>query len=269
MRGDKIMAEISLHAFKAKDTWFVTDWLKSKGLHKLCSVFEGIQKPFTLSLACKSVVSWSIKPCLHTQLPEHNKSYRKVSRGWGHLITWHGLIFSASGGGNLNKNFPKIQMPGGLPGGEGMLTLRFDWYIKQRKSQAWRRFGYPVLISIDFDDFTGFAKSRPAACGPRPTMARRPNAQRPTTCSGPEAQSWFSTVFCPAVNPCACTGLHRVWACEIWTTASLDSFTIIINNPILSFVACCYVKNAFILCLFVRLQNPKERKSILNDVSYC
>ena len=35
--------------------------------------------------------------------------------------------FSASGGGNLNKNFPKIQMPGGCPG--GMLKLRFDWYI--------------------------------------------------------------------------------------------------------------------------------------------
>ena len=28
----------------------------------------------------------------------------------------------------MNKNFPKIQMPGGLPGG-GMLKLRFDWYI--------------------------------------------------------------------------------------------------------------------------------------------
>ena len=27
--------------------------------------------------------------------------------------------FSASGVGNLNKNFPKIQMPGGLPGGGG------------------------------------------------------------------------------------------------------------------------------------------------------
>ena len=26
--------------------------------------------------------------------------------------------------------------------------------LKQRKSEAWRRFGYPVLISIDFDDFT-------------------------------------------------------------------------------------------------------------------
>ena len=41
----------------------------------------------------------------------------------GHLNS-----FSASGGGNLNKNFPKIQMPGGLPGGV-MLKLRFDWYI--------------------------------------------------------------------------------------------------------------------------------------------
>ena len=36
----------------------------------------------------------------------------------GHLNS-----FSASGGGNLNKNFPKIQMPGGLPGGE---CLSFD-----------------------------------------------------------------------------------------------------------------------------------------------
>ena len=42
----------------------------------------------------------------------------------GHLNS-----FSASGGGNLNKtkNFPKIEMPGGCPG--GMFKLRFDWYI--------------------------------------------------------------------------------------------------------------------------------------------
>ena len=53
------MAKTSLHAFKAKDTQgtqFPADWLKSKGLHKLRSVFEGIQEPFLLSLACKSVV---------------------------------------------------------------------------------------------------------------------------------------------------------------------------------------------------------------------
>ena len=36
----------------------------------------------------------------------------------GHLNS-----FSASRGGNLNKNFPKIQMSGG---GGGMFKLRFD-----------------------------------------------------------------------------------------------------------------------------------------------
>ena len=40
------MPKTSLHVFKAKDTRFVADWLKSKGLHKLFSVFEGIQEPF-------------------------------------------------------------------------------------------------------------------------------------------------------------------------------------------------------------------------------
>ena len=46
----------------------------------------------------------------------------------GHLNS-----FSASGGGNFNENFPKIQMPGGLPR-EGMLKLRFDRYITQGDS---------------------------------------------------------------------------------------------------------------------------------------
>ena len=32
-------------------------------------------------------------------------------------------------GGNLNNNFQKGQMPGGLPGGGGMLKLRSDRYI--------------------------------------------------------------------------------------------------------------------------------------------
>ena len=42
----------------------------------------------------------------------------------GHL---NGIL--ARVGGNLNNNFQKSQMPGGLPGG-GMLKLRFDRYIK-------------------------------------------------------------------------------------------------------------------------------------------
>ena len=46
--------------------------------------------------------------------------------------------------------------------------------------------------------------------GPRPATA-----QRSTAHDGPMARSRFSTVFCPAVNPYACTGLHRVWACKM------------------------------------------------------
>ena len=45
--------------------------------------------------------------------------------GWGHLITWmdpsvghlNGIL--ARVGGNLNNNFQKSQVPGGLPGGGG------------------------------------------------------------------------------------------------------------------------------------------------------
>ena len=31
---------------KGKDCVFVADWLKTKGLHKLCSVFEGVKERF-------------------------------------------------------------------------------------------------------------------------------------------------------------------------------------------------------------------------------
>ena len=51
----------------------------------------------------------------------------------GHL---NGIL--ARVGGNLNNNFQKSQMPGGLPGG-GMLKLRFDRYITLPHLR-WRRF---------------------------------------------------------------------------------------------------------------------------------
>ena len=47
----------------------------------------------------------------------------------GHL---NGIL--ARVGGNLNNNFQKSQMPGGLPGGGGMLKLRFDRYITSQKA---------------------------------------------------------------------------------------------------------------------------------------
>ena len=35
-------AETNFDEFKAKDCIFETDWLKTKGLHKLCSVLQGV-----------------------------------------------------------------------------------------------------------------------------------------------------------------------------------------------------------------------------------
>ena len=114
------MAKTSLDAFKAKDYRFVADWLKSKGLHKLCYVLEGIQEPFILLWHVRVL---SIKPCLHTQLPEHNRSYLKVSRGWGiwspGMDLWWGIwtAFRPLEGGIFQK-FSKNSNARGLPGGD-------------------------------------------------------------------------------------------------------------------------------------------------------
>ena len=56
---------------------------EKKRFHKLCSVFERIQEPFPLSLACRAFVSLSNKPCLHKELPGHNKATEKFPGGWG------------------------------------------------------------------------------------------------------------------------------------------------------------------------------------------
>ena len=48
----------------------------------------------------------------------------------GHL---NGILVPV--GGNLNNNFQKSQMPGGLPGG-GTLKLRFDRYIREYVAES-------------------------------------------------------------------------------------------------------------------------------------
>ena len=68
----------------------------------------------------------------------------------GHL---NGIL--ARVGGNLNDNFQKSQMPGGLPGG-GMLKLRFDRYINYFPFKTIARGGFcidPCCIrySIGYD----------------------------------------------------------------------------------------------------------------------
>ena len=78
----------------------------------------------------------SVKPCLHTQLPEHNKSYRKVSRGVGafdHLEwTYNGAFeqLFGLGRGDFEQKFSKNSNAWGVAqGGGGMLKLRFDLCI--------------------------------------------------------------------------------------------------------------------------------------------
>ena len=39
-------AETNFDEFKRKDCVFVADWLKTKGVHKLCSVFEDVKDRF-------------------------------------------------------------------------------------------------------------------------------------------------------------------------------------------------------------------------------
>ena len=70
----------------------------------------------------------------------------EMSPGWGHLITWmdpgvgHLNDILAQVGGNLNNNFQKSQMPGGLPGGGGAcwsfdLTDTLHWSGLMSESQ--------------------------------------------------------------------------------------------------------------------------------------
>ena len=70
----------------------------------------------------------SIKPCLHTQLTEHNRSYWKVSQGWGiwspGIVLWWSIwtAFRPREGRIWTKIFQNSKCPRGCPGG----CLSFD-----------------------------------------------------------------------------------------------------------------------------------------------
>ena len=104
--------------------WKIPDSWRSSWKAKACTSFLLYLKVFKNHLYYLwHVRVLSIKPCLHTQLPEHNKSYLKVSRAFDHLEwTYDGAFEQLFGLGR----------PGGCPGG-GMLKLRFDWYIRLRR----------------------------------------------------------------------------------------------------------------------------------------
>ena len=114
------MPKTSLHAFKAKDTRFVADWLKSKGLQKLFSVFEGIQQPFILSLACKSVVLNHVYIHSFRSIIKATEKFPGGGGIWSPgMDLWRGIwtAFRPREGGIWTKILQNIQMPGGCPGG--------------------------------------------------------------------------------------------------------------------------------------------------------
>ena len=121
---------------KIPDSWR-TGW-KAEACTSFVLYLKVFENHLHLSLACKSVVSRSIKPCLHTQLPEHNKSYRKVSWGWGHLITWNGPMrgiwttFRPREGGIWTKIFQKFKWPGVARGGDVEASI---WLVHNQQSR--------------------------------------------------------------------------------------------------------------------------------------
>ena len=78
----------------------------------------------------------SIKPCLHTQLPEHNRNELLESfpgvGAFDHLEwTYNGAFEQLFGLGRaeFEQKFSKNSNAGGLTGG-GMFKPLFDWYIR-------------------------------------------------------------------------------------------------------------------------------------------
>ena len=110
------------------------------------------------------------------------------------------------------------------------------------------------------------ARYGPAARRPGGPAARRPSGPRQPGRPSPD----FPRFFGPAVNPRACTDLHRVWACKMNDGEfefAYHFFPILIIISILFDPFFCYMdlseKRSVPLCLFVCLQNPIERKPIL------
>ena len=90
-------------------------WLKSKGLHKLCSVFEGIQEPFMLSLALNPVNMQSFRSIIKA-----TEMFPGVG-AFDHLEWTYDGAFEqlfGLGKGKFEPKFSKNSNARGLPGGD-------------------------------------------------------------------------------------------------------------------------------------------------------
>ena len=116
-------------AWHTKKLWAFSDLV--------AAISPALHKTFVLSKYANSVsqllLYWMrIICCIYKDFVQQLKTFLpsfchlcacEMSLGWGHLITWmdpsvghlNGIL--ARVGGNLNDNFQKSHMPGGLPGG--------------------------------------------------------------------------------------------------------------------------------------------------------
>ena len=130
-------------------------WPCSSDFRRFARVFLFVVNTLTVFLSFCYIYKYFVR-----QLPSSFCHFcaGEMSPGWRHLITWmdpcvghlNGIL--ARVGGNLNNNFQKSQMPGGLPGGGGMLKLRFDWYITlsdcREEITFWVRWRIRMLFKV-------------------------------------------------------------------------------------------------------------------------
>ena len=146
--GGNLIASFDFMLRRVDSTWRDKSWRRQALMHskrkrpdswrtgwkvKACTNFALYLKVFKNHFYyLRHIRMLSIKSCLHTQLPEHNRRYWKVSRRWGHLITWNGPTcimghlnsFSASGGGEFEQKFSKNSNARGIAqGGGGCLSF--------------------------------------------------------------------------------------------------------------------------------------------------
>ena len=138
------MAETSLDACKAKDSRFVADLLKSKGLQELLKAFKN--HLYYLG----HVRALSIRPCLHTHLPEHNRSWLKSFPGVGAFDqlewTYNGAFEQLIGFGRreFEQKFSKNSNARGFPPGGGCLSFHLTGTLLLEKA---------LLAGWQFDAF--------------------------------------------------------------------------------------------------------------------
>ena len=167
------MAKTSLHAFKAKDTRFVADWLKSQGLHKLVLYLKIFKnhlyylwhvRVLSIKPCQEKMRSWSLDHVYIHSLRSIIKATEKFPGGGGiwspGMDLWWGIwtAFRPREGGIWTKDFQNFKCPEGYPGGDveasiwlvrNEITFDFISYLLSRNNLTmWSPINNTILNSL-------------------------------------------------------------------------------------------------------------------------